>query len=328
MPTAQCAVALNVVPGRVYSPAMRRLLLPLLVTCMCASAQRPDPDQNPYWARYTFVEDSSALVPLQGDYRVCYLQQGMWWSYHEPVYPITDLPAEGMQLLPLFSGDQPAFKATPARGRDFPEVRLVVVRERDTMVVELSTYHANSSYDVTDRCARTDCRRRPPVVLPFRPGRYLANGAPFGPDGSATGDDRTKELTRQFDKLWTTAMKNEQVIPQLNSDTCRYQVEVPADLDVPDTLGAHPRNTDVWLMRSYYCGTHFAKFPMWGTFTGYIITGGPGSSVDTTGKNAELHFGADEEEHQWLDVSDWPPGDYTVSLMSCGNGGSFVLKLR
>lgn len=322
-----CKVPLNVLRDQVYHSLMRFPFLTLLVTVIVfsAEAQRPDPDQEPYWARYTFVEDSSVLVPLRGNYRVYHLEAGMWWSYHEPQYPVRDLPQDGIRLLPLFRDGSPAFRTTPARGLDFPEVRLVVVRERDTMVVELSTYRANSRYDVDDRCTRIDCRRRPPVVLPFRPGRYLTNGTPFGPDGNAAGDTRTKELTQQFDQLWSRAMKEDRVIPQLNTETCRYEVDVPADLDVPDTLG---RNTDVWLLRSAYCGTHLVKFPAWGTETAYRVVGGPGSGVDTTGKNAQLHFFMDQEDKQWLNVSGWPPGDYAVSLLACGNGGSFVLKLR
>ncbi len=292
-------------------------------------AQRLDPDQNPYWARYTLVEDSSVLVPLIGDYRVYYIQSGMWWNMIQPQYPIRELPRDNMRLLPLFGSGTPVFMATPARGLDYPDVRLVVVRELDTMVVELSTYLPHASYDVSDRCMRTDCTRRPPVVLPFRPGRFLANGAPYEPDGAANPDPRTAELTSQFDELWGREMKGARVIPQLNTDTCRYEPDVAADLDVPDTtLGSQGRNTDVWLMRSYYCGTHLAKFPAWGTETAYTITGGPGSGVDTSGKGAQLHFFLQEQEKQWLDLTGWPPGDYTVSLVACGNGGSFILKLR
>ena len=309
---------------------MRQAFIVLLALFMSPlHAQRLDPDQNPYWARYTIVEDSSVLVPLKGDYRVYYIQSGMWWNMIQPQYPIRDLPKESMRLLSLFRPGAPAFMATPARGLDHPDVRLVVVRKLDTMVVELSTYLPHAAYDVTDRCMRTDCTRRPPVVLPFRPGRFLVNGAGFGPDGAVNAEPGTTELTRQFDELWSQEMKAARVIPQLNTDTCRYEVAVPSDLDAPDTtLGSHGRNTDVWLMRSYHAGTHLARFPAWGTETACTITGGPGSGVDTSGKGAQLHFFRQEQEKQWLDLTGWPPGDYTVSLVAFGNGGSFILKLR
>ena len=76
-------------------------LLELLASSL--HAQRLDLDQNPYWARYTLVEDSDTLVPLTGDYHVYYIQSGMWWSMIQPEYPIRDLPEESMRyaLLPL-----------------------------------------------------------------------------------------------------------------------------------------------------------------------------------------------------------------------------------
>lgn len=302
---------------------MRNAIALFLLHSLCpVRAQRLDPDQNPYWTRYTIVEDSSALVPLQGDYHVYYFQSGMSWSYMLPQYPIRDLPEQSMRLLPLLSRDRPAFKATPARGMDYPEVRLVVVRGPDTMVVELSTYFYGVPHQVTDRCARTDCRRRPPVVLPFRPGRYIGNGAPFGPDGAANGDPRTTELTVLFDSLWREAMKEDRVLPQLNTDTCRQELLVPADLDLPET-----NYKDAWALRSPYCGTHFFHFPSWGTQTEYIITFNP-YLQEVKKDPVTIAFHGNEDPMQWVDVTDWPVGDHTVRLLACGNGGTFTLKLR
>ena len=65
-------------------------------------------------------------------------------------------------------------------------------------------------------------------------------------------------------------MKDELVMAQLNTDTCRQEVVVPADLDLPETL-----YRDAWVMRSYYCGKHFVHFPLWGSQTTYIITFNP-----------------------------------------------------
>jgi hypothetical protein len=301
---------------------MRCLLILAMLTVQAACAQPVDPDQNPYWTRYTFVEDSSALVPLKGDYRVYYIQSGMWWSYMVPEYPMRDLTATSMRLLPLFAGDRPAFMATPARGLDYPQVRLVVVRGLDTMVVELTTYFYGMSSQVADRCERTDCRRRPPVVLPFRPGRYIGNGAPFGPDGAANPDPRTTELTALFDALWRDAMEADGVIPQLNTDTCHREVQVPADLHLPET-----KYRDVWLLRSPYCGTHFVNFPLWGAKTAYTITFNP-YQPDQSKEPVTLDTDARDDVNYWLDISDWPVGDHTVVLVGDGNSGTFTLMLR
>lgn len=312
---------------------MRPLLaFVLLVLGSTLRAQRLDPDQNPYWSRYTFVEDSAALVPLKGDYRVYYIQSGMWWNMFPLNYPVVPSPKDEVRLQRVFGPGYPALQATPARGRDLPDVKVVVVRGPDTMIVELSVYYAYRGGEVEDRCKDLDRTRRPPIVIPFRKGRYLANGRAFrteyilANDPERLDDERTASLTTQFDALWAAAMKEDRVVPQLNTDTCRYELNVPPDLDVPDTSAT--RNTDEWLMRSYYSGTHLVKFPAWGTQTAYIITGGPGSGADTSGHDAQLQFGMGEQDKQWLDMTQWPPGDYTVRLIACGNGGSFVLKLR
>ena len=298
------------------------ILLALLLHCFPVHAQRLDPDQNPYWTRYTFVEDSSALVPLKGDYRVYFLQSGMWWSYMVPEYPIRNLPEQSTRLLPLFARDRPAFKATPARGLDYPEVRLVVVRDPDTMVVELTTYFYGVPHQVTDRCAGTDCRRRPPVVLPFRPGRYIGNGAPFGPDGAANGDARTTELTVLFDSLWNEAMKADRVVPQLNTDTCSQEVILPPPIEPNKT----PMR-DSWVMRSPYCGTHFVHFPLKGTRTTYIITFNPYRPAEVRDP-ITLDTSERDDVNYWLDMSDWPVGDHPVRLVADGVEESFTLKLR
>ncbi len=302
---------------------MRLLIAPfLLLSLSHVHAQRLDPDQNPYWTRYTIVEDSSALVPLKGDYRVYYLQSGMWWSYMMPEYPIRDLPEKSTRLLPLFAKALPSFKATPARGHDYPQVRLVVVRGQDTMVVELTTYFIGMGDQVTDRCARTDCRRRPPVVLPFRPGRYLANGAPFGQDGADNPDQRTAELTLLFDALWRDAMKEDRVVPQLNTDTCTQELHLPDHLDHPETVFR-----DAWLMRSAYCGTHFVRFPLMGATTDYIITFVP-YLPEIPGGTVRVHVPAGDHADAPTNVTDWPIGDHLVRRSADGREETFTLKLR
>ncbi len=283
-------------------------LLLLLFHLLPVRAQRLDPDQNPYWTRYTFVEDSSVLVPLKGDYRVYYLQSGMWWNMSVVEYPIRSLPEESMRLLPLFGPGLPAFRATPARGKDLPEVRLVVVRDQDTMVVELSVYYRARGGEVDERCKGMDCKRRPPMVLPFRPGRYLPIGRAFNKEYYAMDEEeqvdaRTVSLTKQFDVLWKKAMKEERVVTQLNTDTCRQEIILPPPLDPTKTS-----MRDSWVLRSAYCGTHFVHFPLKGTRTSYIITFNP-YRPDEGKDPITLDTSARNDVNYWLDVSGWPIGE-------------------
>ncbi len=36
----------------------------------------------------------------------------------------------------------------------------------------------------------------------------------------------------------------------------------------------------------------------------------------------------DNEEKQWLDITDLPVGSYNVNLLACGNGGSFTITVK
>ena len=305
---------------------MRCLLLLALLITQDLCAQRPDPDQQPYWTRYTFVEDSSVLVPLKGDYRVYYIQAGQYWSYSPPYYPVDLQPVDLLRMQRLFDAPLPAFTSTPARGKDKPDVKVVVVHALDTMVVELSVYYPPMKE--YDRPTIHAGERRPPVVIPFRKGRFLPTGAQYAKEyyaaeeGNSTVDARTVDLTEQFDALWKQAMMEEHVIPQLNTDTCHQEVQVPAHLHLPET-----KYRDVWLLRSPYCGTHFVYFPFWGTKTSYTITFHPYQS-DQQKESVILDTDERDDVNYWLDISDWPVGDHAVELVGDGNSGTFTLKLR
>ncbi len=305
---------------------MRCLLILVLLITQDLCAQRPDPDQQSYWTRYTFVEDSSVLVLLEGDYRVYYVQAGQHWSYSPAQYPVVPMLEDEVRMRPLFDAPLPAFTATPARAKDKPDVKVVVVRGVDTMVVELSvSYTPMPAYD---RPTIREGERIPPVVIPFRKGRFLPTGIMYGKDyysaeeGHSTIDARTVDLTKQFDALWKKAMKEERVIPQLNTDTCHQEVQVPADLHLPET-----KYRDVWVLRSPYCGTHFVHFPLWGNKTSYTITFHPDQS-DQQKEPVTLDTDARDDVIYWLDISDWPVGDHAVELVGDGNSGTFTLKLR
>ena len=298
------------------------LLIPLLVLLGSVHGQHLDPDQQPYWTRYTFVEDSAVLVPLKGDYQVFYLQSGMWWTYMPPDHRIHGLPEKGLRLQPVFSAELPKFQATPARGTEQPEVKVVVVREQDTMVVTLSTYYQGMGSLVNERCKKMDCTRRPPVVLPFRPGLYFPNGRSLYQDTESIGDPLTTSLTEQFDALWKKAMKEGRVVPQLNTDTCQQELVLPPDPEPNKT----PMR-DAWVMRSPYCGTHFVHFPLKGTRTTYIITFNPYQPNEVK-EPVTLGTSALDDVNYWLDITDWPIGDHPVRLVADGVEESFTLKLR
>lgn len=101
----------------------------------------------------------------------------------------------------------------------------------------------------------------------------------------------------------------------IEMDTCRYQLNVPADIDVPETPAF-----DTTIVRTVGCMHHLLRFPSWGTGTAYKITG--------NGIEREVGFMTDEEEKQWFDITDLPSGRFTVNLFSCGNGGSFTLSIK
>ncbi len=312
--------------NRAIPSTMRCLLLLAMLITQDLIAQHPDPDQQPYWTRYTFVEDSSVLVPLAGAYKVYYIQTGQHWTYSPTHYPVDPQPGEELRMRPLFEAPLPAFTASPARDKDKPDVKVVVVRGLDTMVVELSVYYP--PMPAYERPPIRVGERRPPVVIPFRKGRFLPTGVRYGKDyytteeGNSTVDARTVDLTKQFDALWKKAMKDEAVIPQLNTDTCHQEVQVPADLQLAET-----KYRDVWLLRSFYCGTHLVHFPLWGNKTSYTITFHPYQS-DQQKEPVTLAADARDDVNYWLDISDWPVGDHAVELTGEGNSGAFMLKLR
>lgn len=294
----------------------------LVFFVLLSNALAQDPDQNPYFTRYTIVEDSDQLTPLAGTYVVHYIQRGTYWTYMDAMEPILGLPEKGMRLQPVFGAGYPALLATPARGIDKPDAQLVVLRGQDTMFVDLRSYYPGMGSLVNDRCERMECTRRPPVVLPFRKGRYHPDGVVLGYHMDRASDPRTDALTGQFDALWKKAMKEESVVPQLNSDTCRQELVLPPDVE--------PNRTpmrDAWLMRSPYCGTHLVLFPSLGMVTDYTITFVP-FLPDEKKEPMHIHVPLGDHTDGLVDVSAWPVGDHNVSLMAGSNSGTFTLKLR
>lgn len=96
---------------------------------------------------------------------------------------------------------------------------------------------------------------------------------------------------------------------------CRYELRIPPDLDVPGTP-----HFDTTIVRAPTCTKHLLRLPPQGTETRYIIR------MDTV--EHDLRFGFDEEDAQWLDITLMPAGEYHASLLACGNGGSFTLRIK
>lgn len=285
-------------------------------------AQRLDPDQNPYWARYTIVEDSDQLTPLAGRYVVHFIQRGMYWTATDPTEPILGLPEKSMRLQPVFGAGYPMLLATPARSTDSPDAKLVVLRGQDTMIVEIMAYYPGMGSQVNERCKHMDCTRRPPIVVPFRPGRYHPDGHAYGYDMNRGPDPRTAELTEQFDALWREAMKKDRVIPQLNTDTCSQELLLPVEPDAPKTS-----KSDAWVLRSAYCGTHLLYFPSMGPTTDYDITFVP-YLPEIRKDPVRVHIPAGDHTVWPTNVTDWPIGDHTVRRSADGREERFTLKLR
>ena len=188
------------------------------------------------------------------------------------------------------------------------------------MIVELSAYVSMLSMNVNLRCERMKSERRPPLVIPYRRGRYLPNGLTTGAEGTSDPDDRTLALTHAFDTLWKEAEKAGQVIPQLNTETCIQELSVPLGLDLPDTMG-NPQFQEAWLMRSPYCGTHLVRFPSLGAITNHTITFVPHLPEQVMDPMTI-------QGDALVDVTDWPVGSLQVIINWRETEGAFTVKLR
>lgn len=102
----------------------------------------------------------------------------------------------------------------------------------------------------------------------------------------------------------------------INLDTCYYSLRVPPDMDHPETPPF-----DTTIVRRSGCISHWLQFPAQGTSTTYRL------QRDTIVREVGFYM-HDESEAEWLDISTLPPGEYHVTLLACGNGGSFALNIK
>lgn len=303
-----------------------RLLAFLSLVCSPCIGQAQDPDQQPYWLRYTFVEDTAPLVPLRGTYEVIRMGRGHYWTYYDPTYRGGFEDYDTLTLGPLFRGDGPPFLVTNSRGSGGrPDERLRVIRGRDTMDVYLPGLEAEWHSERDAFCKHVPCERLPPALITFRPGYHLRYGSIYGTDSLQRPVMRSY-ADGGFAKLWRQAVAEDRLIPERLKDTMRYEMELMTHT-IADTT-ALPPDAQTWVMRSWYHKTHLVKLPALGDETVYLISGGTAAGLYNVPVNMRRHFRAEEQPEQWLDVSAWAPGDYTVIVEGGGANKAFTLKLR
>lgn len=115
--------------------------------------------------------------------------------------------------------------------------------------------------------------------------------------------------------------KPQQAIAQpVASDTCFYELRVPADLDLPSTP-----LFDTTIVRSSNCKIHILKLQSWGTETEYRLTG---TIKGKTYQRSAHFFHGETNGKSFIDITNLPAGNYGISLLACGNGGGFGLTIR
>jgi hypothetical protein len=104
------------------------------------------------------------------------------------------------------------------------------------------------------------------------------------------------------------------------ADTCFYELQLPPDIDVPETP-----YFDTVLVRRENCKVHILVLESWGTETEYKIAASIGNQKYNM--NAHFHAGSPAKERM-IDITHHPAAKYSGYLLACGNGGSFGLELR
>lgn len=288
--------------------------------------QAQDPDQQPYWMRYTFVEDTAPLIPLSGQYTVIRLGRGHHWTYYDPSQRGGFEDNDTLEIGPLFKGDDPLFRVTNSRGSGGrPDERLRVVRGLDTMDIYLPGMEAEWRSERDAFCKHAPCDRLPPALIPFRPGYHLRYWTIYGTDPAPRSVMRSY-TDGGFSKLWREAVAADRLIPERLKDTMRYDVELMTRTIAE--IEALPADAETWVMRSWYHKTHLLKLPVLGEETVYLISGGTAAGLYNVPLNLRHHSRAEEATKEWLDVSAWPPGDYNVIVEAGAINKTFTLKLR
>jgi hypothetical protein len=118
--------------------------------------------------------------------------------------------------------------------------------------------------------------------------------------------------------FFISAKKSTLIPPVETSDTCFYTINVPPDIDFPETP-----HFDTTIERSINCRKQVLKLSGWGTQTGYTLT----RNDSVIHVNKSVSFTA-MQRYGLIDITDLPAGIYAMGLTACGNGGGFTLRLK
>ncbi|MEO8591464.1 MAG: hypothetical protein ABI432_18935 [Flavobacteriales bacterium] len=271
---------------------MRILFLVLVGALAChAGAQY---DRFSFRYNYAFIEDSSALLPLQGTYRVEYLARGQWWSYMDPRTPV-NYPGQPRVLKPLIT-----VKSAPVMvvelGMDYraTDRKLRVVRGADTMIVDIGAY-SDLEERMLARTAIVGVPPRPPVLLPFRKGWYDV--------ADLIKEPGTEANTKRFDRLW----KEQRTEVLAHYDTARYEFSLETD-------GLRIGPLEIPIMRDPNYARHLLHFPASGPGTHFELYRQDSLGVTEARLMLLVEMPPGGETGTWVDVTDLPHGKYTAFL--------------
>jgi hypothetical protein len=260
-----------------------------------------------YTGHYTFafIEDSTELVPLRGNYSVEYLARGHWWSYTDPSLPV-NYAGRPLALKPLIDvGGATLLAVEPGKDYTSTDQKLRVVRDADTLIVDLSGPSSLEAL-LQSRTAYLELPPRPPVLLPFRKGWFPVN--------HLVDDVNNIWLSREFDDLWRAERDTVLVL----YDTLRYTFSLETD-----DHGTGPLEIQIDRDPNYL--HHLLRFPASGPGVVYELTRQGESGVPDPSTTQEVTMDPTGETPRWVDITAMPPGKYTVRMRWEENESTFHL---
>lgn len=267
----------------------------LILSALIAVAMGTYAQFNEFTGRYNyaFIEDSSSLVPLQGNYTIEYLARGQLWSYMDPRTPV-NYHGERMILKSLFDiNGAPLMVAEVRKDYSTSDQKLRVVRGDDTLIVDLGRSHVEER--MLNRTAILRTPPRPPVLLQFHKGRF---------DLEALLEETSNvELTERFDALW----KSHRTEVLELYDTARYEFSLMAEYQRVGPL-------EIPIVRDPHYATHLLHFPTSGPGTHFELYRQDSLAVTDTTMSLSVEMPPNGETGRWVDVTDLRYGKYTTYL--------------
>jgi hypothetical protein len=118
--------------------------------------------------------------------------------------------------------------------------------------------------------------------------------------------------------FFISANRSATISPVEIADTCFYTVNVPPNIDYPETP-----HYDTTIVRAENCKTQVLKLWGWGTQTDYTLT----RNDSVIKVHRSVGFFA-SQRYGLIDITDLPNGTYEMGLLACGNGGGFTVRLK